>query len=222
MSTHALKQVAPIAILAAILLWFWDSAWVWPLKILVVLFHELGHALAAVLTGGEVVSIALSPDQGGLTRTAGGHPLLVLNAGYLGSLGFGVAWLALARDPRRARFGIGALAAVLGVATAWWVRPVWSFGFLFALLATGGVVALARRGCDALAQLALRTIGVFSVLYALWDIRSDVLSGRSGVSDASMLAEITWIPAPLWGLGWLALGVAALWWTRGWWLTAGR
>lgn len=219
MNPHTLQRLLPIAITALVLLFFWDSPMVWPLKILVVLFHELGHALAALLTGGEVVSIGLSPDQGGVTHTRGGFRFLILNAGYLGSLAFGLVLLAGARTPRRARIGVGTLATILVLATLLWVRPLISFGFGFSLIVTGGILLLARKAPDELVQTALRTLGVFSVLYALWDIRSDVFVSGSGTSDASMLAELTWIPAPVWGLTWLGVGAASLWGTRRWWLS---
>lgn len=217
MDRDRIKRILPIIGIAAVLLFFWNSPVVWPLKILVVFFHELGHALAALVTGGEVLSIGLSPDQGGVTHTRGGFRLLILNAGYLGSLAFGMVLLFAARSERGARIGVACLAVLLVFATVVWVRPLASFGFAFALLTSGAIAVLARKGPDDVVQLALRTLGVFSVLYALWDIRSDVLSGRTGLSDAAMLAEATWIPAPVWGVMWLALGGFALWRTRHWW-----
>ena len=38
----------------------------------------------------------------------------------------------------------------------------------------------------------------------------DVLSGRDGVSDASMLAELTHVPSLVWGLGWSLIALALL------------
>ena len=43
----------------------WDSAVIFPLKILAIFFHELSHGLAAVATGGEIVSIELFLSEGG-------------------------------------------------------------------------------------------------------------------------------------------------------------
>lgn len=210
-------SIATLVALGVILLFFWDAPAVWPLKILVVLFHELGHAAAALITGGSVVSIGLEPNQGGVTYTRGGNAFLVLNAGYLGSLLAGAVLLFASRRAKSARWGVRALGAVLGLATLLWIRPLWSFGFAFAVLTTLAVLALSRWASDFVAQLALRVVGVFSVLYALWDVRSDVLSGRDvAVSDATMLAELTWIPAPVWGVAWLAAGLAILWVSRRW------
>jgi len=199
------------------LLFFWDSPFVWPLKILVVFFHELGHAGAAWLTGGEVVEIGLSPNQGGHTRTLGGWRFLILNAGYLGSILAGTTLLFLGRTPRRSRWGLWGLTAVLAVSTLWLVRPILGFGFGFAVLATLALGGLARLSTHEASQMILRGLGIFSLLYAVWDIRDDVLSDRPGlVSDATLLAELTFVPAPVWGMIWLVVGLGTLFSLRKW------
>ena len=216
MSREKSLEVAGLVVIGIVAMAFWNSPWLWPFKILVVLFHELGHALAALATGGEVLSIELSPMQGGLTTTRGGARFFVISAGYLGSMAFGVLWLFLARTPRVARFGVWALALVLIACTLLWVRPFLSFGFAFAFLATGVALALARFAPPAASQWLLRALGVFSVLYALWDIRSDVFQRPGMTSDATMLAEITFIPGPVWGVIWLLIGAGTLVALRKW------
>ena len=74
-----------VAILAGVLL-LWNTWIVYPLRLLVVFFHELSHGLAAIVTGGRVIEIQLDPREGGLAVTQGGSPLLIASAGYLGSL----------------------------------------------------------------------------------------------------------------------------------------
>jgi len=202
--------------IGAVAMAFWDAAWLWPFKVLVVFFHELGHALAAVATGGSVVSISLSPQQGGLTTTQGGLRFFVLSAGYLGSLAFGILWLFLARTERRARWGVWGLAIVLFTATAWWVRPMVSFGFGFAVLASIGAILLARYAPPVASQWFLRSVGIFSVLYGVWDIRDDVLARPGMVSDATMLADLTFIPGPVWGIVWIVIGAGTLFMLRKW------
>ena len=72
-------------------LWFmWDTPVVYPLKIFVVLLHEVSHAVAAVATGGHVDRIVLDPYQGGAAYVTGGNAFITLSAGYLGSLAWGV------------------------------------------------------------------------------------------------------------------------------------
>src|SRR5712692_8304995 len=61
--------------------------------------HELSHALVAILTGGQVLGIAIRLDGSGVTYARGGNLVLTASAGYVGSSVFGaVLWLA-ARGP---------------------------------------------------------------------------------------------------------------------------
>lgn len=204
--------------LAVVTLALWSSPVLWPLRMLVVVFHELSHAAAAIATGGSVVEIGLSPREGGHALTRGGWHFVVLNAGYLGSMIFGVGLLAAGRQQRTARAVLVALSAVLIGSALWWVRPIISFGVGFVLVSGTALALVAWRGGPTLTQLLLRWVGTVSVLYALWDIRDDVLSGRDGVSDAVLLAQATGIPAIVWGVAWLGIGAVTLWITRRWWL----
>jgi len=217
-STSGWRSLAAL-LLVAIAAWlFWDHPAVWPLKITVVFFHELGHAIAALATGGSVKAIELSADQGGLTTTTGGYRFVVLNAGYLGSLCAGVALLAAGRGEKTARWGSRALAAIFLISTLMWVRPVMSFGFGFAAILSASAVTVAHKGSDRVNRAIMRGLGVFSVLYALWDIRADVFGGSTGMSDAAALAQLTQVPASVWGVAWLLIGVGTLWRLRRWWL----
>ena len=91
----------------------WDTPVVYPIKIFVVVLHELGHAVAALLTGGQVVSIEIFPDEGGVTTTRGGWPFVILSAGYLGSLLAGGVLLYLSSYRRWGRALMIALAALI-------------------------------------------------------------------------------------------------------------
>lgn len=199
-----------LAALAALLLW--DSAPLLPLRILVVVFHEAGHAATALLTGGEVVAMSVSPDEGGYTLTRGGSRFLVLNGGYLGSLLAGLLLLRLSRQDGRGRVVLAGLGVVLGLAALAWFRPLLSFGFAYAALTAAAFVGLSTRASHGLADWIVRFVGLFSVLYALLDIRSDVLAhglaAGSVQSDAAMLAELTGVPTLVWGAAWLLVGGA--------------
>jgi hypothetical protein len=194
------------------LLLFWNAWVLWPVKVTVVVFHELSHAMAAVLTGGEVVSISLSPNEGGLTQTIGGRPLVILNAGYLGSLAWGIGLVLASKRANTARMAVVGLAILLAGTTLFYVRPIVSFGFVFAGLVAGAMAALSRWGGGEASSLVLRGLGTFSILYALVDVWSDVLRPLgTGLSDASLLAAATGVPGVVWGLMWLGIGCGTLW-----------
>ncbi|MBW3553704.1 MAG: M50 family metallopeptidase [Gemmatimonadetes bacterium] len=193
-----------------ITLWvLWWSPVIYPLKLFVVLLHEAGHAAAAVATGGVVQRIVVTPDQGGVCYCPGGNAFLTLSAGYLGSLLFGAIILLLARTrrppPRDSSTLIGV--AVLAL-TALYVRN--TFGILFGALFGAGMVALRAAG-RSVHVAVLTALGLTSCLYALLDIKSDVLDRPHLESDAHMLAELTGIPTVLWGVLWIGLGSLVSW-----------
>ncbi len=55
----------------------------------------------------------------------------------------------------------------------------------------------------------LKVIGLTSCLYAVLDIKSDVLDRPYLRSDARMLAELTHLPTIFWGLLWITIAVIA-------------
>ncbi len=200
-----------LVLLAVVLAWFWHSPLLYPFRILVVLFHELGHAAVAVLTGGEVLEIGLGSNEGGHCLTRGGWRFLILNGGYLGSLVVGVALLMLSRTRKASRGLVASLGLVLVLATLWLVRPPISFGFLYGILTGLAVLVLGLKAPGSVNWWFLRLVGIFSVLYALLDIRDDVFrTAGQGVSDATMLAELTHVPAMVWGGAWIVAGLGLL------------
>ena len=76
-------------VLAIVALFFWNSIFILPIKLMTVFFHELSHGLAAILTGGRIIRIDLNLNQGGVCYHQGGWFLIVASADYLGSLLWG-------------------------------------------------------------------------------------------------------------------------------------
>jgi hypothetical protein len=194
-----------------VLVWLlWWSPVIYPLKLFVVLLHEVSHGLMAVATGGTIQRILVTPDQGGLCYCPGGNAFLTLSAGYLGSLGWGALILTLARarapGPRTTTTVIGVAVLVL---TALYVRN--AFGILFGALFGAALVAI-RSTSRLIHVLVLTALGLTSCLYALLDIKSDILDRPYLESDAAMLADMTGVPTVLWGILWIGLGAGLSVW----------
>ena len=210
------KTKRQAALVAGLVVWLvavwllWWSPVIYPLKLFVVLLHEVSHGAMAVITGGQVQRIVVTPDQGGACYCPGGNAFLTLSAGYLGSLVWGAVILALARArspaPRDSTTAIGAVVLAL---TALYVRN--TFGILFGALFGAALIAMRAAG-RTVHVLALTALGLTSCLYALLDIKSDVLDRPYLESDAAMLADMTGIPTVVWGALWIGLGAALSWW----------
>ena len=202
-----LRFLAGFAVYFGVLWFLWDTPAVYPLKIFVVLLHEISHALAAVATGGSLDRIVLDPRQGGAAEIMGGSRFLTLSAGYLGSLGWGALMVAASRLPRiRSDILNGVIGGLVVALTLLYVRS--GFGFAFGVLFGLGMIVSARKLSVALNRGLLLVLGLTSSLYAILDIKSDILDRPELQSDAYMLAEYTGIPTAVWGFLWIALALA--------------
>lgn len=192
------------------LVWlFWNTWLVYPLKLLVVFFHELSHGLAALATGGSIERIEMVAQEGGVCVTRGGTRFWVLTAGYLGSLVWGGSILVVASRTRLDKMVQTVLGLTLLVAAGVWVRPLLSFGFGFALLAGLGLTAAGLLLPGPVNDLLLKLIGLTSMLYAVLDIGNDILARPHLLeSDAAQLARETGIPTLFWGGLWLLVALA--------------
>lgn len=200
-----MRRLAVPVIAALVALLLWDTPLVTPLKIFVVFLHELSHGLAAVLTGGSIVRIEITPDQGGLCVTRGGWRFLVLSAGYLGSLSLGALLLVAAARWRRDRLLVALVGLVTLGVTLLYVRS--SFGFVYGIAAGACLIVASRKLSEGVCDGILKVIGVVSCLYAVWDIASDTLFRSLAQSDASALGRITGIPGAVWGAFWIGTAV---------------
>jgi hypothetical protein len=194
-----------------VVLWtLWLTPVVFPLRVFVVLLHEISHALAAIATGGSVERIVLFANEGGAAYTRGGSSFVILSAGYLGSLLWGLALIELAgMRTERARWALFALGIFTALMGALFVRNL--FGFLFTAAFAGALVFAARRLAGRSVALVLLALGLTSALYALLDIRSDILANPHLESDAVLLQGLTGVPALVWGFLWIGIALACCW-----------
>lgn len=188
----------------------WQTPAVLPLKLLVVFFHEASHAVAIIATGGEVVTLSVSLDQGGFVLSRGGNRFVALTAGYLGSLVVGLGLLIAATRTAADRKVMAICGAMTLLIAGLYVREVFALAFGFG---TGAVMLLMARYLGHHANdLGLRVIGLASLIYVPYDIFSDTIARSDLRSDARMLAEEFGGTTVMWGGIWLVISLAMIGW----------
>ncbi len=212
------RQAAIALVAAAVLLWLlWGRGVLAPLRLVLVLLHELGHAAAAVATGGTIREIAVTAREAGWCACPGGDAFLTLSAGYLGSVAWGAALVVAATAgagwTRAALVGLGAAMAATVL--------LWGAGLVTVGVGLGAGLVLAAVGLragPAAARGTLAALGLASCLYAVLDVKADVLARPGAPSDAAVLAELTGLPALVWGALWWLVSLAVFAWAarRAW------
>ncbi len=207
MSPRSLQVFILIALVGCTV-WLWSTLALYPIKLFVVLLHEISHGIAALLTGGEILTIEVNERIGGYCQYRGGNRLIVASAGYLGSLVWGGLILIVASRTDHSRIMGTIIAAVMLVVTLLRVRN--TFGVLYT---AGGAVllfVLCRFLPTWMVQVMMQFLGTASCLYVVVDIYEDVISVSQNGSDADTLASLTDIPALFWGIVWALIAVALI------------
>ena len=200
-------QVAILVALIGCTIWLWSTLALYPIKLFVVLLHELSHAAAALLTGGEILSIEVNERIGGFCQYRGGNRLVVASAGYLGSLLWGGLILIVASRTNASRKLGTLIAAMMIVAALLWIRN--TFGILYTVGSAVLLFVMCRFLPSWMVRILMQFLGTASCLYVIVDIYEDVLRVSQEGSDADTLATLTGIPAMFWGVVWgmIALGM---------------
>jgi hypothetical protein len=205
-----------VLLLTAILVasvFLWDYAVLLPFKLLAVMGHETGHALASLVVGGSVDRVSLRPDESGqcLSRIPEGFfaKTLVYSAGYVGSSMLSVVLLVLTYR-FNARRKMLALACVwLGVMGVIYARDAFTLAFCAGMAVLFGVAAK-WLPTSVVGGLNL-FLASFTSLYSIMDLKDDLWNGAvRAQSDAQLLANVTVVPAVVWALLWTVLSLLIL------------
>ncbi len=209
---HVGRLVTLIAIVVGSV-FLWDTPVLTPFKLLAVMGHETGHALAAKLVGGDVNQVTVRLNQSGecLSSIPDGFfaRVLVYSGGYVGSAVIAVLLLVLTFRFNARRIMLGAAAAWLTVMALFYARDLFTFGFCV------GMAVLFATGAK---WLPVELVGAFNLfiatftaLHAAMDLKDDLWTSQvRAMSDAQLLANVTIVPAIAWAFLWTLLSVAIL------------
>lgn len=190
------------------------------------MLHEMSHAIACVLTGGSVTGLTIVEDgngHGGLTFTQGGIPFIYSQAGYMGETIWGCFLIALSRFPKAARWVLMGLGVLIGLACIYFMPaaiPKSLFQAIFSLIwglgISGALIWAGKKLSNGMARVLLMFLAVQSCLTSLQGVWVLLLSSLRIIdvnfSDATNMADLTGIPAPVWGVCWALFSVGMLSW----------
>lgn len=200
------KSILILLGMVALAYLLWDTPLLYPLKLFVVILHEMSHGIAAIMTGGTILEIQIDPRIGGLCRYAKPQgfigDIFVASAGYLGSMFWGALILFVAARTRYDRYVLLLTGFIVFILTVLYVRE--PFGIAFCLIFSAVMFGAFKFLPDWLNDYLLKFIGLTSCLYAIVDIKEDLID-RSGIgSDADAIARLIGLPS-------LSIAIGVLW-----------
>ena len=185
---------------AIVTLALWDTTFLAPFRLFVVMVHEIFHAAAALATGGEVIEMRTNIDESGHTLTRGGLFPLISAAGYVGSASLGALLIYVGATPQVQRLLVLLIGATCIVMTMVYT-PAGELDFYFGIF-VGLVLACVAIKSQRFSVAAAMWIGVMLCLYSLYDFRTDLTVPE--MTDAGILAQY-------WGEPLLAYPIALVW-----------
>lgn len=221
-STFRTRALAVSLIALTLVLIAWNTPalapLLYPFRLFVTYVHEAGHAIAAKLTGGEVLGFVVYSNGSGVATTAGGSRALILMSGYVGAAFFGAALFYIANFWQRSRQITFALGITLMVFTIMYARPEESGSPTALLVGIGFGIALllaAWKLPENLNLLALNILAMLTGLNAVLDLRgvfenSDASLGQVRNDAAAFSAQVLPLPPAIIALLWAALGITLL------------
>lgn len=172
----------------------------YPFELISTVFHEFGHALMTLLTGGSVATIEINPNESGVTRFRGGFRCLILPAGYLGSSLAGAVLLVLSFGEKSAKAAAVGTGIVL-LSTIYWSGTI--FTAVSVIFMTAALVIVYVYLPKHLTKVIL-FMGVMGSLVSLLSIFSHLITNTIEGSDAVEFAKhcSVLIPSMFYGIGW--------------------
>ena len=184
---------------------FWDSIFFYPIKIFVVYLHESSHALATILTGGQVRSISISPDESGYCESMGGIKWIIIPAGYIGSMIFGC--LIFIFSMKNVKVISYFLSICMLILTILFVKN--TFGFIIGI-SFPIILFITYKINIEINKYFVQIIGLICIIYSIIDIKDDLIMNTISGSDACAMSQYIPLPPFIWGLIWMIIsGVIA-------------
>ncbi|PLW24992.1 hypothetical protein PCANC_01222 [Puccinia coronata f. sp. avenae] len=176
---------------------------IFPLKLVVISWHELGHVIVSIFVGRTIEEVQIDPSVGGSTKLIDEMiaPAVPLFAGYLSSCLFGGLMVFCGFDTLASKIASIFIAmSFLGV--MWWANSITSK--ILTTAALGLLVAFWFIDHAGMLRYYVLLMGVLSCWYVLFDVMDDFVFRKLNPC-CPILFEQRWpkMTAPQWTLIWV-------------------
>lgn len=209
---------------ASVILWqtMIGSFILYPFTILATWFHEMGHGIAAMLTGSQFERLLIFPDGSGVAQSmqpADASRLtnaLISASGPLGPAIAGSLLIIASRTDKQTRAALTVVGLALIISTVIWVRTL--TGWLILPVSGIAILVLAWRATAAQQHFGIQLLGVQACI-SVWQQFGYLFSSGGSVggelhrSDTSAIADALLLPYWFWGAAISAAIVVMLWWS---------
>jgi hypothetical protein len=219
-----MKYLGRYVLILVVVIVLWDTIIIKPLKLFTVFLHELGHAFMAFIFGYGIQSFKVNLNESGhtLAQSKGWFSsFMIANGGYLGSLLFALLILYIKRTAFK-KMILGTIAILLLVVS--FKFSGLSFTLVYSVMFAVFVILLYMMQNEKINDWVIDIIGISSVAYAIYDtfvdtillqinLKLNLIQGwevEQPATDAVYLAQLTGIPAVVWGIIWLSIAVFAV------------
>lgn len=207
-------QIIYLVILITVVIVFWNTILVYPIKLFVVMLHEMSHGLMAIAFGGKIIAIQIDPQIGGYCQFQMAFSFwgtfMTGSAGYLGSLFWGSLILVLAVKLERDKY----ISLVIGIVLLGLSYFVVQSGEFFGTAMTAGLgifMLISFRYFGSLFHdLWLKFLGITSCAYVILDIKDDLIDRSNVGSDADGIAELIGQSSLFVGIIWMLIAILNL------------
>jgi len=219
-----MKQTGRYFLILLVVIVLWNTTIIKPLRLFAVFLHELGHTFMALIFGYGIQAFKVNLNESGyvISQSKGWFSsFMIANGGYLGSVFFALLILYLKRT-RFKKLILGSAAIILLAVSIKFSG--FSFTLLYSIIFAVFVLALYMIQNEKLNDWVIDIFGIGSVAYAIYDTFVDTVLLQINLklhlirgwnvdqpqTDAAQLAEMTHIPALIWGLIWLCIAIIAV------------
>lgn len=203
------REILILILFALVAILLWNTPVIYPVKLFVVMLHELSHGMMAELFGGDIIAIQIDYRIGGYCQYTVPQSFLarimITSAGYLGSLFWGALILVMAiRTDYSKRITL--VIGVVLLALSWFVIKTGEWFGITMTIGLGVFMLISYKLLpNAFHEYFLKFLGLISCMYVLIDIREDLIARSNVGSDADSIAQMTGIPSIVVGVIWLLI-----------------